>query len=188
MDFISKLAAAPIKELGEAAGNIIDRYVSDPGERAEAQAKIIDARTKSEANAFNYLTAGVNAMRDMWVADSQSDSALTRLWRPITMLVLVGVIVLIVGVDLFTADSHEAFSLKDDLPEEFWYMLMAGLTGTAGFRTVEKVFATARGTKISPVDLSAPRGTRKAARGRAKQILKLKREGLTIDEIDELLD
>ena len=75
------------------------------------------------------IMSGVLSMQsNVIVAEAQSQSWLTRSWRPITMLAFVALIIL---------DATGA--LHSDLPQDVWTVIKVGLGGYVAGRSLEKI-------------------------------------------------
>lgn len=117
-------------------GKILDAYVADVELRRKLAAEI-------EQQTLGYFTRTAELGADVVKAEVQSDHWLSRSWRPLLMLVLMGFLVL-VGVILPVADlvaGHRiAFEPRwQALPDGFWDFLAVGMGGYIGGRSLEKV-------------------------------------------------
>ena len=117
-------------------GRVLESYVSDLELRrrlqAELETQFLAALGKSQELAAGIVTAEVT-----------SEHWLTRSWRPMLMLLLMGFLVL-VGAVLPLADLVAGHPVRFEprwsaLPPEFWNFLMVGMGGYVGGRSLEKV-------------------------------------------------
>jgi len=115
---------------------ILEAYVSDLELRrklqAEIQTQIVTLISRSEELASQVV-----------LAEIKSEHWLTRSWRPLLMLLMMGFLV-IAGVLLPFADllagRHVAYEPRwNALPDGFWDFLSIGMGGYIGGRSVEKV-------------------------------------------------
>ncbi|MEI7598957.1 MAG: 3TM-type holin [Aestuariivirga sp.] len=119
---------------------ILDAYVSDVELKRKLAAEI-------EQQTLGYLTRTAERGADVVLAETNSEHWLSRSWRPLLMLVLMGFL-LLVGFVLPVADlivGHRiAFEPRWQLlPEGFWQFLTVGAGGYIGGRTLEKVAGSA---------------------------------------------
>ena len=117
MSWFEHPITAAIKGFFQPVADLIDNLHTSEEEKALAKAKLVAA----EAQVISAATSAV-------VAEAKSDSWLTRSWRPITMLVFLG---------LATGDSLGL--LPNALAPEAWELLKIGLGGYVIGRSGEKV-------------------------------------------------
>lgn len=120
---------------------ILEAYVSDLTLRRKLAAEI-------EAQTLGYFTRTVELGAEVVLAETNSEHWLSRSWRPLLMLMLMGFL-LLVGFVLPLADlvaGHRvAFEPRwQALPEGFWQFLTVGAGGYIGGRSLEKVAGTAK--------------------------------------------
>lgn len=111
-------------------GKLIDALFPDPVKRAEAQAMLLTLENQGKL-------AEINAAMNVIVAEAQSDSWITRSWRPIIMLMF-GVIVannyiLYPYLSLFWPDAPAL-----ELPPDLWGLMKIGLGGYVVGRSAEQ--------------------------------------------------
>jgi hypothetical protein len=126
---ISTLISGPFNK-------IIETYVKDLELRRKLQAEL-------EASMITHLGKSLELQQAIVLAEVKSEHWLTRSWRPVLMMTLLGFLVL-VGVLLPLADLMAGYKIPFDprwqaLPEGFWDFLSVGVGGYIGGRTVEKV-------------------------------------------------
>jgi Holin of 3TMs, for gene-transfer release len=133
INLVTGLMAGPVAK-------ILDAYVKDVELRrkleAELNTQIIAHLGKEQALEQSIILAEIN-----------SDTWLTKTWRPILMLSLLGFLGF-VGVLLPLADLMAGRALPFNprwtaLPEGFWDFLSVGVGGYIGGRSLEKIAAQA---------------------------------------------
>ncbi len=115
---------------------ILDAYVSDVELKRKLAAEI-------EKQTLGYLTRTAELGAEVVMAETKSEHWLSRSWRPLLMLMLMGFL-LLVGFVLPLAEliaGHRiAFEPRwQALPEGFWQFLTVGAGGYIGGRSLEKV-------------------------------------------------
>jgi hypothetical protein len=129
INIVSGLMSGPVNK-------ILEGYIKDKELRrkleADLQGKLVDHLGKSLALQQGIILAEIN-----------SDSWLTKSWRPVLMLSLLGFLGF-VGVVLPLADlvagEPLAFNPRwQALPDGFWDFLSVGVGGYIGGRSIEKV-------------------------------------------------
>ena len=132
----------------------LDAYVSDLELRRKLAAEL-------EQQTLAYLSKSAELGAGVVMAEVQSEHWLTRSWRPLLMVILMGFLVLI-GLVLPVADIIAGHPLPfaprwQLLPAGFWDFLAVGMGGYIGGRSLEKV--------AGMVTESGGKGTGVAARG-----------------------
>jgi len=109
--------------------NIIDQTVEDKDLANKIKSQIQLTILSKE---YENIEKELEAKRDIIVSETKSESWITRNWRPITMLVFVG---------LITADwlGFTAPNLTPELKMKLFDIIQIGLGGYVLGRTVEKV-------------------------------------------------
>lgn len=115
---------------------VLESYVSDLELRRKLQAEL-ESRFLTELGKSEELAAGIV------LAEVNSEHWLTRSWRPLLMLLLMGFL-LLVGAILPFADLIAGHPIRFEprwsaLPPEFWSFLAIGMGGYVGGRSLEKV-------------------------------------------------
>lgn len=132
---IFSILGGPIKGLVESVGSIIDSVHTSEEEKLEAKAKLKALETEATAQILSHAETLFKSQRDVIVAEAQGESWIQRSWRPVAMLVLLGLIV-------WTVVPASVFNLTlqwDAIPDKAWGLLTVGIGGYIGARTVEKV-------------------------------------------------
>lgn len=137
---------------------IIEAHVAD----RELRLKLAQ---EMEAGALAFLTRQTELGANAVMAEIQSEHWLSRSWRPILMLLLMGFLVL-AGVILPLADALHGSPVPfaprwQALPQGFWDFLTIGMGGYIGGRSLEKVAGVVAGNHSLPVQLAARRKNRK---------------------------
>ena len=129
LNLVSGLMSGPISK-------VLDAYVKDQ-----------ELRRKLEADLQGKLTEHLGKSEELGqavvLAEIKSEDWLTRSWRPLVMLTLMGFIVF-VGLAIpfldFVFGSPVTFNPRwSALPPQFWDFLSIGVGGYIGGRTLEKV-------------------------------------------------
>jgi hypothetical protein len=120
---------------------ILDAYVSDVELKRKLAAEI-------EQQTLGYFQRSAELGADVVMAETTSEHWLSRSWRPLLMLLMMGFL-LLVGLVLPLADliaGHRiAFEPRwQSLPEGFWQFLTVGAGGYIGGRSLEKVARAAK--------------------------------------------
>ena len=112
-----------------------------------------------EQQTLAYLSKSAEMGIGVILAEVQSEHWLTRSWRPILMLILMGFL-LLVGLILPLADLVTGHSVPFEprwqlLPAGFWDFLAIGMGGYIGGRSLEKVTAMVMGTSSKVIENAA---------------------------------
>ncbi len=121
---------------------VLESYVSDLELRRRLQAEL-ETQFLATLGKSQELAAGIV------MAEVSSEHWLTRSWRPLLMLLLMGFLVL-VGAVLPLADLIAGHAIRFEprwtaLPPEFWNFLVIGMGGYVGGRSLEKVAGVVMG-------------------------------------------
>jgi hypothetical protein len=139
--------------LGGTLSTIIDAYVSDLELRRKIKADLDHAPIEE----FGEL---LSAQRDVVLAKVNSQSWLTRSWRPLLMLLLMGLLVvcgpILPSAELLVSHHIDFRPRWELLPPELWDVMVIAMGGYVGGRSLEKI-ATA---------VTASRGVANAVKGR----------------------
>jgi hypothetical protein len=132
MGLLDKLLAAPFKGIIEAVGGLIDGISTTSEEKLEAKAKLLAISLEAE-KVFAAADAQFAEMQSrVVIAEAQSQSALARNWRPLTMLSFVVVIM----YNYIAGPAFGAATLP--VPADLWTVIKLGLTGYIVGRSAEK--------------------------------------------------
>lgn len=115
----------PITDVIGAVGKVIDKFVPDANQKVEAQLELTRIQLDADAKF-------AQAERDVLVAEAQSESWLTRNWRPMIMLTF--------GYIIFhNYIIAQLFSLQMlTITPDMWALLKIGIGGYVMGRSVEK--------------------------------------------------
>ena len=129
LNVVTGLMSGPISK-------VLDAYIKDTELRRKLQADL-------EVNLTNHLGKSLELEQAVVLEEVRSEHWLTRSWRPILMLSLLGFLVF-VGIVLPLADMIVGYSLTFNprwqaLPPQFWDFLSIGVGGYIGGRSLEKI-------------------------------------------------
>ncbi len=125
---LDKLFGSAAKETIGEVGSVIDKLSVTDSEREKAKKEL------TEVIITGYRDLG-SFQRDVIVAETKSESWLTKSWRPITMLVFVAIIfVRYTGI--------VQYDISEALQMELMTLIEIGLGGYVASRGVEKVANT----------------------------------------------
>lgn len=110
---------------------ILDKLIPDPNKRLEAQNEIIKTVSEQEGKLYD-------AMKDVMVADSQSDSKYTKNSRPTLVYWSLGMVSLIIFLAPFGYDTAILLSLSK-VPTELWQLMTVGIGAFTIGRSGEKM-------------------------------------------------
>lgn len=110
------------------AAKLIDELHTSEDERLQAKAVLIEAEAAAVSKAIDYERGILEAQASVIATEAGSEHWLAAVWRPITMLTF---LTLVVGDTLGI--------LPNDLNESAWTLLQIGLGGYVAGRSVEKV-------------------------------------------------
>lgn len=122
---------AGILALIKAGSSLIDKFVPDPNARAAAKEELQKAIMEK---------AG-----DIVVAES-SGNWMQRSWRPLLMFMLMAEIVWLGAIAPILGVADVTIQALKGVPAEFYHLLMIGMGGYIGGRSIEKVTG-----KLAPV-------------------------------------
>ena len=115
---------------------ILDAYVSDLELRRKLAAEL-------EQQTLSYLSRTAELGAGVVMAEVQSEHWLSRSWRPMLMLLLMGFLLLsgliLPVADLFAGRTIPFAPRWQMLPDGFWQFLTVGMGGYIGGRSLEKV-------------------------------------------------
>jgi hypothetical protein len=136
---LGHIAGAPVLE-------IIDKLVVDAGLKARLKAEI-----KGKCLERDRLL--IAARQSVVLAEQQSESWLTRSWRPLLMFLLMAFLLffglLVPFMELWLGHPLAIEPRLDRIPEPAWNLLTLGLGGYVGARTIEKI-ALGRSSRSPP--------------------------------------
>ncbi len=132
---------------------ILDAFVADLELRRKLKAEL-------EGSLLTHLGASLELQQGIVLAEVKSEHWLTRSWRPMLMVVLMGFLIL-VGFALPLADLIFGYAVPfnprwQSLPEGFWDFLSIGVGGYVGGRSLEKISGEVFGGPKTNVILRKP--------------------------------
>lgn len=133
MGGILSLLSGPISALLQSAGEIIGKFVTDPGERLKAQLELQRLQMDFQLKLVEADGAFAAQQASVITSEAKSESWLARNWRPILMLVFTYVI----AHNYIISPIFGIASVA--VPPEMWNLLQLGVTGYIVGRSVEKV-------------------------------------------------
>lgn len=112
-------------------------------EKAQAQTTVYQIQAGLAAQAIEYETELAQAKSAIIVAEAQSESAITRSWRPIVILSLTFIVIYLAFLApvcnaLFEWNLPQTFA-EDAAPDQLWDIIKIALGGYIGGRTLEKI-------------------------------------------------
>jgi hypothetical protein len=115
---------------------VIDAYVGDVELRRKLKAEL-------ETKFAEQLGQALAAQRDVITAEVRSEHWLTRSWRPLLMLLAMAIIglygVMLPAIEALAGHPIAFRPRWNDIPGEMWDLLMIGIGGYVGGRSVEKI-------------------------------------------------
>lgn len=120
-----------IGELVKKGMDLIDDVFTSDEEKAQAQRELESLSQAGDLQALNAFVGVLKEKSKVVTAEANSEHWLTANWRPITMMVMLGLII----------SRWFGIENPDMSPEEYilaWKMLQLGIGGYIGGRTVEK--------------------------------------------------
>ncbi len=112
--------------------DIVDHLTVSGDEKARLQSAVINAQFTAQMQGIEYEKQLLSARSNVVLAEAKSDSWLTKSWRPITALILVGLV-----VARFLGYTAPGVSPAEYV--ELWSLVKLCLGGYIGSRSVEKV-------------------------------------------------
>lgn len=114
--------------LVQPVANLIDDIHTSDEERLQVKSKLFEMQTSMASQVMDYEARLVEAKTKVIMAEAHGASWMQRNWRPITMLVFLGLVV---------ADTFGLTEFR--LAEESWTLLQIGLGGYVVGRSAEKI-------------------------------------------------
>jgi hypothetical protein len=109
---------------------VVDELHTTEEERMALKVPLLTMQAEVVSALIDAEKAAMDAQAKVLIAESQSVHKLAAIWRPLTMLTFVGLIVI-------------AQFGGPPVPEQMWPLLTIGITGMMGSRTLEKLAASA---------------------------------------------
>ena len=127
MSILKKIFSGGAKDLVEGVGGVLDNLTTSKEEKLEAQRKIQELVS-------NYETKMEQNITDRWKADMNSDSWLSKNFRPLVLIFLVVSTVLMIFIDAGTI----AFEVEAKWTDLLQLVLITVIGAYFGGRTMEK--------------------------------------------------
>ena len=112
--------------------DIVDHLTVSGDEKAKLQGAVIQAQFTAQMQGIEYEKQLLAARSSIVLAEANSDSWLTKSWRPLTALILVGLV-----VARFLGYTAPGVSPAEYL--ELWSLVKLCLGGYIGARSIDKV-------------------------------------------------
>jgi len=121
-------------EIFTPAAKLIDDLHTSEDEKLAAKNQLMGIQASVVAQAITYETKMINAKRDIIVAEAKSDSWLTRNWRPLVMVGLMGCVMAFwFGL---TPDNER---ITEEVVLTMFGLVKIGVGGYIASRGIEKV-------------------------------------------------
>ena len=117
-----------IGQIFKPAMEMIDAVHTSTEEKLEQKARLLDLQLTFMTQGLDYELAQLTAKQEIILAEANSESWITRNWRPITMLTFLLLVVL-----------DQTGQLEFRLADQAWTLLQLGLGGYVVGRSVEKI-------------------------------------------------
>ncbi len=114
----------------KAVVGLVDKVTTTDDERLAKQVQLDTVKNRLEVNLAKLDAEFAQVQSKVIIAEAQSESWITRTWRPLTMLAFVSLPFLV----LFGLDPAPLAGV----PDLVWKIIWTGLGGYIGGRTVEK--------------------------------------------------
>ena len=123
------LIGAIVEGIKTIAG-LVDSVTTTDEERLEKQVQLDKVKNRLEVNLAKLDAEFAQVQSKVIIAEAQSESWITRTWRPLTMLAFV-------ALPFFVLFGLDPAPLQG-VPDLVWKIIWTGLGGYIGGRTVEK--------------------------------------------------
>lgn len=133
MGGLLKILGGPITELVKGVGGVLDSLSTTSEEKMEAQAKLFALQSAFTVQLTQLDTQFAAEQAKVVIAEAQSESWLTRNWRPILMLTFT----YIIAHNFVLAPLFSFASLE--IPAQMWELLKLGIGGYIGGRSAEYI-------------------------------------------------
>lgn len=121
-----------VKDIFKPAAELIDAVHTSTAEKLDAKAKMLAIQAEFLSYALDFETKALEAKMSIILAETKSESWITRNWRPVTMLAFVGAVL---GYWFgLTPDS-----VSEEAVLAMFSLVKIGLGGYVVGRSVEKV-------------------------------------------------
>ena len=135
MGGLLKIVGAPLKDIIDSVRGVVDDLNTSGEEKLEAQRKLVEIERQFNIRMAELDQQWAAVQADVIKTEAQSQSYLTRTWRPITMLFFV----FIIGVIVFTGGYVNGHKLENEFVMKILDIVQYGLSGYVVGRTAEKI-------------------------------------------------
>lgn len=129
------LLGGPIKDFVGAVSGLIDNVSTTSEEKLEKQRQLLEIERGFQAKVVLAETEWVKAQASVITAEAQSQSWLTRSWRPLTMVAFV----FFIGMIVWTGGFINGRQLSESFILRILDIIEIGLGGYVVGRSVEKI-------------------------------------------------
>jgi hypothetical protein len=134
---ITKLISGGLGAVVKEIGGLVDKLSTTEEEKLEARRKLLELQSGLYQKALEADAEIVKAQASVVQAEAQSESWLTRNWRPLTMLVFTFIV-------FFNHVISPLFALpRLELTTQMWDLLTVGIGGYVAGRSLEKIVPAA---------------------------------------------
>lgn len=113
------------------ATDLIDSLHTSEKERLDAKAVLLELQTQVVTQTIEYEKQLLSSQTAIITAEATSDSWLTRSWRPMTMMVLLGILI-------WTWVIGPPENLSPEIIDDVFALIKIGIGGYIGSRGIEK--------------------------------------------------
>lgn len=138
LDALNPLEA--IAKIGNLVKDTVDEFHTSSEEKGQLSNALAEIQMQFVTTIIGLQLAVVKAetklsemKASVLIAEAQSESGITRMWRPITMLAMVATALMPYWATVFGVDSVPEPS------EDLWQLIKIGIGGYIGARSTEKV-------------------------------------------------
>jgi hypothetical protein len=133
----------PLNAILGIGNKLIDHFFPDPKQAEEAKLKLLEMQQTGELAQLNADVSEQNNVSDRWKADANSDSALAKNIRPMTLIAILGAYV------CFAIADGAGYKISSNYVELLGQWGMLVMSAYFGGRTLEKIMdmRTKNGTK-----------------------------------------
>lgn len=135
MPGLLSILSAPLSDIITATGNVIDKFVTTPQEKLQAQIEMQKAAQDFTFKMAELEQKWADTQADVIKTEAASQSWLARNWRPMTMMFFV----LIIGSIVWTGGFVNGHELDHAFVMKILDIIQYGLSGYVVGRTVEKI-------------------------------------------------
>lgn len=135
--------ASLISGIFKPATDLVDNLHTSTEEKLELKAKMLEIEKELLTQLTAHLSKVLEAQKAIIIAEAQG-SWLQKNWRPLFMLMIVG---MIFNNYIFVPYLNAWFEWGVELiiPDSMWTLLQYGLGGYVGGRSLEKIVSTVKG-------------------------------------------